>query len=565
MKAPFAAYWPAQVNFSTHPILQQLPLWLSQNPWFAEFDQTGWFEPDSKALEALQADYQQKLTELGQKLLSGQPLEFTDPRFSGKAWAQPLFGSVAALYLLNSDYLQKLMALLPIAPAKPRERLLYLVEQSIAASAPSNFLLSNPDALQQMVNTGGASLFTGLQHLLSDMQEGRLRQCDAGEFKVGVDLATTQGDVVFENDIFQLIHYRPLTEMQYRTPLLIVPPAINKYYILDLKPENSMVKHLLEQGFPVFLISWRNFGEAQSHLRMDDVVQNGVIAAIRAVRAISGVRKLNYLGFCIGGTLLCSALAVLAARGDREVGSVSLLAAFLDYIDTGKIDVFVDEQLVSYRERTIGGKDGTPTGLFRGEDMGNTFSLLRPNELWWNYHVGKYLKGEKPKALDLLFWNNDSTNMPGPMYCWYLRHTYLQNDFKSGTLKLCGETVDLRTIDAPTYIFAAREDHIVPWHSAYASTRVLPGQCRFVLGGSGHIAGVINPPAKKKRGYWTNEAITENADDWMASAKQQEGSWWPDWFAWLGERSGEQVPAKAQTGSAEYPPLEAAPGRYVTE
>jgi len=197
--------------------------------------------------------------------------------------------------------------------------------------------------------------------------------------------------------------------------------------------------------------------------------------------------------------------------------------------------------------------------------MGNTFSLLRPNELWWNYHVGKYLKGEKPRALDLLFWNNDSTNMPGPMYCWYLRHTYLQNDFKSGTLKLCGETLDLRSISADTYIFAAREDHIVPWHSAYASTRLLSGSTRFVLGGSGHIAGVINPPAKKKRGYWTNEAITENADDWMAEATQQEGSWWPDWFAWLGERSGEQIPARTQTGSAEYPPLEAAPGRYVTE
>ena len=544
----FNTYWSGQAPFVACLALQQLRQWMAQTPWFNNFDQSGWFDVAPEQLDRLQIDYQQEWLALGKQLLAQQPFDFSDRRFASSNWHEPIFGSLAAFYLLNSRYMLKLVALLPIDVEKPRKRLNYLIEQAIAACAPSNFLPSNPDALQQLAETGGASLFTGALHLLDDLREGKLRQCDASAFEVGVDLAVTPGDVVFENDIFQLIQYRPLSETQFRTPLFIVPPAINKYYILDLRPENSVVRHLLQAGHPVFLMSWRNFGQEQSSLGIDDLIQDGVISALRVTRAISGERHLNCLGFCIGGTLLATALAVLAARGDHDIASLSLLATFLDYQDTGQIDVFIDEQMVAYRERTIGGQGG-PTGLFRGEDMGNTFSLLRPNELWWNYHVDKYLKGQKPSALDLLFWNNDSTN--------------LQNDLKSGELELCGVKLDLRNVAAPAYILGTQDDHIVPWRSAYASTALLGGPCRFVLGASGHIAGVINPPARGKRHYWSHEQTPQDADQWFAQAEQHAGSWWNDWFAWLAARAGERQPAPAVSGSAEYPPLEPAPGRYV--
>jgi polyhydroxyalkanoate synthase len=401
-------------------------------------------------------------------------------------------------------------------------------------------------------------------HLASDLQEGKMRQCDAGAFKVGVDLANTPGEVVFENELFQLIQYRPQSETQYRRPMFIVPPSINKYYILDLRPDNSMVRHLLQQGHPVFLMSWRNFDEALAGTTWDDLIETAIIKGLQVTREISGEPRPNCMGFCIGGTLLSSALAVLAARGDKEIASVSLLTTFLDYVDTGPIDIFVDEQLVAQRERAIGGVKG-PIGLFKGEDMGNTFSLLRPNDLWWNYNVDKYLKGQKPIPLDLLFWNNDSTNLPGPMYCWYLRHTYLQNDLKSGELDCCGVKLNLGAIDAPAYILATHDDHIVPWRSAYASTELLSGTKRFVLGASGHIAGVINPPAKEKRHYWTNDQITQDPQNWFDNAQQKPGSWWNDWFAWLAEQAGKRQPSVQHMGNAQYPPQEPAPGRYVKQ
>ncbi|WP_449106412.1 class I poly(R)-hydroxyalkanoic acid synthase [Pseudomonas mohnii] len=560
----FAHYWSGQAPFSAAFILQQLRLYMAQNAWFSGYDQGHWFDVPAERLDALQADYQQQWLALGQQLLTRQAFSFDDRRFASGNWGDPLFGSLAAFYLLNSSFLLKLLDLLPIEEEKPRQRLRYLIEQATAASAPSNFLLSNPDALQRLVETQGASLLSGLLHLASDLQEGKLRQCDQGDFEVGVNVAITPGSVVFETPLLQLIQYQPLSATQHQRPVFIVPPAINKYYILDLRPENSLVRHLLEQGHQVFLMSWRNFGQEQADITWDQIIQDGVISALRATRAIAGERQLNCLGFCIGGTLLSCALAVLAARGDHDIASLSLFATFLDYQDTGPISVFVDEQLVAYRERTIGGHGGK-CGLFRGEDMGNTFSLLRPNELWWNYNVDKYLRGEKPKPLDLLFWNNDSTNLPGPMYCWYLRHTYLQNDLKSGMLELCGVKLDLRSISAPAYILGTHDDHIVPWRSAYASTALLPGPVRFVLGASGHIAGVINPPARQKRHYWVNEQIPQGPDDWFQGAVQHPGSWWHDWFAWLAGHAGPLQPASAQIGNAEYPPLEPAPGRYVKQ
>lgn len=560
----FNTFWSGQVPFVASFAVQQLRLWVSSNPWFTGQQYNDWFDLPRETLDSLQSDYQSQWGELGQRLLTGQPFTFDDRRFASGNWSNPLFGSLAAFYLLNAGFLLKLLDKLPIKDKKPRQRLLYLVEQAIAAGAPSNFLASNPDALQRIVDTRGGSLLTGLLHLASDLHEGKMRQCDSGAFKVGEDLAGTPGEVVFENELFQLIQYHPQTETQYRHPVFIVPPSINKYYILDLRPDNSMVRHLLLQGHPVFLMSWRNFDQAHAGTTWDDLIELGIIKGLQVTREISGERRPNCVGFCIGGTLLSSALAVLAARGDKEIASVSLLTTFLDYLDTGPIDIFVDEQLVAYRERTIGGING-PIGLFKGEDMGNTFSLLRPNDLWWNYNVDKYLKGQKPSALDLLFWNNDSTNLPGPMYCWYLRHTYLQNDLKSGELDCCGVKLDLRAIDAPAYILATHDDHIVPWRSAYASTDLLSGTKRFVLGASGHIAGVINPPAREKRHYWTNNQITKDPDTWFNDAQQHCGSWWNDWFTWLAENAGERQPSVRHSGNRQYPALESAPGRYVMQ
>ncbi|MGF6208710.1 class I poly(R)-hydroxyalkanoic acid synthase [Pseudomonas frederiksbergensis] len=560
----FNTYWSGQVPFIASFAVQQLRLWVSTNPWFTGQEYNEWFDLPRGTLDSLQSDYQLQWGDLGQRLMTGQPFTFDDRRFASGAWSQPLFGSLAAFYLLNAGFLLKLLDKLPIKDKKPRQRLLYLVEQAIAAGAPSNFLASNPDALQRVIDTQGASLLTGLLHLASDLQEGKMRQCDSNAFKVGVDLATTPGEVVFENELFQLIQYYPQTETQYRRPVFVVPPSINKYYILDLRPDNSMIRHLLQQGHPVFLMSWRNFDQAHANTSWDDLIETGIIKGLQVTREISGEQRPNCVGFCIGGTLLSSALAVLAARGDKDIASVSLLTTFLDYLDTGPIDIFVDEQLVAYRERTIGGLDG-PIGLFKGEDMGNTFSLLRPNDLWWNYNVDKYLKGQKPIALDLLFWNNDSTNLPGPMYCWYLRHTYLQNDLKSGELDCCGVKLDLRAIEAPAYILATHDDHIVPWRSAYASTELLGGDKRFVLGASGHIAGVINPPANQKRHYWTNNRVSENPDTWFSEAEQHPGSWWNDWFVWLAEHAGERQPSALHAGNTEYPAIESAPGRYVKQ
>ena len=561
---PFSAFFSANLPFVARAALEQLRIWVRHNPWFQGKNTDSWFQVEGATLDRLQTEYGGEWAQLGMQMLTRQPFAFTDARFAGNAWSQPLFGSLAALYLLNSRFLMRLIDELPIESGKMRQRLVFLVDQLIAAGAPSNYLNSNPEALERAVQTGGASLFSGLLHLASDLKEGKLRQCDSGAFEVGVNLATTPGQVVYENPLFQLIQYTPQSETQYKRPLLIIPPAINKFYILDLQPESSLVRYALEQGQPVFLVSWRNADESVATAGWDDYVEQGILEAIKVTQTISGEQQLNMLGYCVGGTLLACGLAVLAARGEKPAASLTLLVTLLDFEDTGVLDVFVDEEIVRYRERTIGGEGGN-YGLFRGEDMGNTFSLLRPNELWWNYGIEKYLKGQKPRSLDLLFWNNDHTHLPGPMYCWYLRHAYLQNDLKSGRLQVCGETVDLGKLDMPTYLVGTREDHIVPWRSAFASSRLLKGPTRFVLGASGHIAGIINPPAKKKRSYWTSEALPSDPDQWFAAASEHPGSWWGDWTEWLAKTSGERVPATGKLGSKKYPPLEAAPGRYVLQ
>lgn len=560
----FVGFWSAQTPFIANMTLQQLRMWFSSSSWFAGTDLSPWFEVSQDRLNLLQTEFQNEWQQLGMQLLMRQPLTFNDRRFQDESWQEPLFGSMAAYYLLNSRYLLRLVEELKIPQQRDRERVNFMVEQAIAACAPSNFLASNPDALKHAVETSGASLVSGLLQLAEDIQDGKLRHSDRADFEVGKDLATTPGNVVFENDLFQLIQYLPQSETQYSVPMLVVPPAINKFYILDLRPENSLVRHALEAGHAVYLMSWRNIGPSQAHRSWDDYLQHGVITAIRTTRAIAGERKVNCLGYCVGGTLLASALAVLAGRGDNDIASLTLMTTFLDFVDTGAVGLFVDENMVAMHEHSIGGK-GVMPGVFRGEDMANTFSLLRPNELWWNYSIDRYLKGIKPKAFDLLFWNNDSTNLPGPMYTWYLRHCYLQNALKSGEIECCGQKIDFGNIKAPAYVLGTEEDHIVPWKSAYASAQLLGGKTQFVLGGSGHIAGVVNPPAKKKRSYLLNEALPQSAEAWLEDSRQEPGSWWPHWYQWLEQYSGERKPAVAQCGNAEYPVIEPAPGRYVVE
>jgi len=482
-----------------------------------------------------------------------------DRRFAGQDWlANPTAAYTAGMYLLNARTLMQLADHVQ-ADEKTRQRIRFAVQQWVDAASPSNYLALNPEAQRRALDTHGESIARGLQHLWNDLRQGHLSQTDETVFEVGRNVAMTPGAVVYENELFQLVEYAPITEKVHERPLLLVPPCINKFYILDLQPDNSLVRYALSEGHRVYMLSWVNADESLAHKTWDDYIEDGVIRAIQEVRAISRQDQINALGFCIGGTLVGTALAVLAARGESPVASLTLLTAFLDFSDTGILDLFIDETMVRLREASIG-----QGGLLQGRELAATFSFLRPNDLVWNYVVGNYLKGETPPPFDLLYWNSDSTNLPGPMYCWYLRHTYLENNLKvPGKVTVCGEPVDLRRLDLPTFLYASREDHIVPWHSAYDTVHVLPGKKQFVLGASGHIAGVINPPTKKKRSHWTNARLPKTAQAWFDGATEHPGSWWPLWSDWLKLHAGKLVAAPKKPGDARHPPIEPAPGRYV--
>ncbi|OYU42783.1 MAG: class I poly(R)-hydroxyalkanoic acid synthase, partial [Burkholderiales bacterium PBB4] len=384
---------------------------------------------------------------------------------------------------------------------------------------------------------------------------------DESLFEVGKNVATTEGAVVFENDLFQLIEYKPLTAKVFEKPFLLIPPCINKFYILDLQPENSLIRYAVEQGHRTFVVSWRNPDASLAKATWDDYIEKAVMKAISVVQDITAAPTINALGFCVGGTMLGTALGVLAARGEKPVASATFLTTFLDFSDTGILDVFIDEAFVQYREKELG-----QGGLMKGSDLSSTFSFLRPNDLVWNYVVGNYLKGETPPPFDLLYWNSDSTNLPGPYYAWYLRNTYLENNLvKPGKATVCGEKLDLGLVDIPAYIYGSREDHIVPIGGAYASTQVLPGKKRFVQGASGHIAGVINPPAKNKRSHWirADGKLPKTHAQWLLGATENPGSWWTDWSDWLKGHAGKQIAAPKTYGRGKYKATHAAPGTYV--
>jgi polyhydroxyalkanoate synthase len=518
--------------------------------------------PPEKLTE-LQTAYMDEMSRLWAGLMTQHIPEIKDRRFSSPAWkSSPYHAFTAAAYLLNAKFMNALADSVEVDD-KIRKKIRFALQQGIDAMSPSNFLATNPEAQQKIIETKGESLTRGIMHMVADMRRGHISQTDETAFEVGRNVATTEGAVVFENDVMQLLQYRPLTPKVHKRPLLMVPPCINKFYILDLQPDNSVIRYAVSQGHTVFVVSWVNPDDSHSELTWDDYIENGAITAIETAQAISGEKQINVLGFCVGGTILSTALAVMAARGKKPASSLTLLTTMLDFSDVGGIDIYVDEAQVLQREQAI-----SKGGLMPGRDFAAAFSSLRPNDLVWNYVESNYLKGEEPPPFDLLYWNSDSTNLPGPMFCYYLRNMYLENKLLiPGRLSVSGDPVDLGRVQTPTFIYASREDHIVPWASAYVTTALINtgkrSNNRFVLGASGHIAGVINPPAKKKRSYWTNDELPAAADQWLAEATEHAGSWWPEWADFLSSHAGEMIAAPKKYGNTRHKAIEPAPGRYV--
>ncbi len=516
----------------------------------------------------LQQNYQASQMKLWQGFLSQGAAETKpdaatkgDRRFSGSEWSDmPLFDYIRQSYLLASDWLIGAVEKSELDPPTKR-KMLFFARQYVDAMSPSNFLATNPEVLKLAMDSQGESLANGLKNLMEDIEKGRISMTDETKFAVGKNIAMTPGAVVFENELIQLIQYTPTTKTVHERALLLVPPCINKFYLMDLEPENSFVRFALDQGHKVFMVSWRNVKEPQQHLTWDDYLELGVIEAIEVTRNIGKNDKINVLGFCVGGTLVSSALAVLAARGETPVASVTLMTSLLEFTDVGDIGAYIDENMVRQREQQLANG-----GLVAGKEIAMAFSSLRANDLIWQYVVNNYLKGKTPEAFNLLFWNSDATNLPGPMYAYYLRHFYWQNELvQKNKLTMCGEKIDIGKIDMPAYIFAAKEDHIVPWTSSFKGAYNLGGKLEFVLGASGHIAGSMNPASKNKRNYWVGGKIGKGNEEWLASAKSVDGSWWNHWATWLKKKAGRGVPAHAKLGNAKYKAIEAAPGRYVME
>jgi polyhydroxyalkanoate synthase subunit PhaC len=490
---------------------------------------------------------------------SNAALSKGDKRFKDDSWHdQPYYELLRQSYLLGSKQLHEFVEGAQVDD-KTKLQLRFYARQFIDAMSPSNFPATNPEVIRKAIATRSASLTDGIRNLIDDIQKGRITRVDETAFEVGRNLAVTPGSVVFENELIQLIQYAPQTSEVEKTPVLFVPPCINKYYLLDLGTGNSLVEYAVAQGHRVFMISWRSALPEMGHLTWDDYLELGPLRAIDVVLNITGAERTHALGFCVGGTILSCAAAVLAARQQEKIAILTLLTTMLDFSDTGEIGLLIDAASVALREATIG-----KGGILPGKELAFTFGTLRANDLIWRYVVDNYLKGATPDAFDLLYWDSDSVSLPGPMYCWYTRNTYLENNIKDpGKTKQCGVPIDLSKVKVPVYLLASREDHIVPWKTAYRSKDLIGENARFVLAASGHVAGVINPPARNKRSHWLNDNLASEPERWFDGAQEKPGSWWPDWDAWMKRHSTGIVPAPAQLGNAQYPPIEPAPGRYV--
>jgi polyhydroxyalkanoate synthase len=486
-----------------------------------------------------------------------------DKRFADPEWkSNQFFDFVLQLYLLTTQWAQGLVRDAEGLDPHTRKKAAFYVQQVTNALSPSNFVLTNPEVLRETLTSNGGNLVRGMKMLAEDIEAGhgtlRIRQSDPSNLEVGVNMATTPGKVIFQNDLMQLIQYTPATENVLRTPLLIVPPWINKFYILDLKPDKSFIKWCVDQGLTVFVISWVNPDKRLGDKTWEDYMKEGPLAAIDAIERVTGEMKVHTMGYCVGGTLLATTLAWLAEKRRVRVTSATFLAAQVDFTNAGDLLVFVDEEQISAIER-----DMKASGVLEGAKMAMAFNMLRSNDLIWSYVVSNYLKGKPPSAFDLLHWNSDATRMPAANHSYYLRNCYLENRLSSGTMALDNTLLDLSKVKVPVYNLATREDHIAPAESVLYGSQFFGGPVKYVLSGSGHIAGVVNPPAAGKYQYWTNDNIKNvTLADWIKNAQEHKGSWWPDWRQWLQTIDPEEVPAR-EVGTAALPPIEDAPGSYV--
>ncbi len=486
-----------------------------------------------------------------------------DKRFKHEDWQEHfLFDYVKQSYLIAARWLHNSVASVEGMDEESAKRVNFFTRQYIDALAPSNFALTNPEVFKETIASGGQNLVKGLHNLLDDIERGqgqlKISMTDPKAFQLGVNIATTPGKVVFQNDLAQLIQYEPSTKKVHQRPLLIVPPWINKYYILDLREKNSLIKWAVDQGMTVFVISWVNPDAGFAKKNFDDYLREGPLAALDAIEQATGEKEVNALGYCLGGTLLAATLGYLAGTKSDRVASASFMTSLIDFSEPGELEVFIDEEQVAALEKRMNER-----GYLEGSEMANTFNMMRSNDLMWSFVVNNYLLGRDPFPFDLLHWNCDSTRMPAAMHSFYLRNMYMHNLLRvPGGITLNGVPIDLGDVKVPTYFVSAIEDHIAPWKTTYHGPHILGGASRFVLGGSGHIAGMINPPSANKYGFWTNDALPESPDDWLAGARAHEGSWWTNWLEWLNPHLGEQVSARIP-GKGKLKVLEPAPGSYA--
>lgn len=501
--------------------------------------------------------------------VSGEPAheviapEKGDKRFKHPMWTEnPGLSVLKQAYLIASEAVMSSIEATQGVDAKTVRRAKFFARQFADAMSPSNVAFFNPAVIEETIRTGGQNLAKGMQNLLADLTEndGRVALVDKSAFEVGRNVALSAGKVVYRNELAELIQYAPSTQTTYARPVVVVPPWINRYYVLDLQPENSFIKNLVDSGHTTFVISWRNPDAAMAKTSMDDYLQKGPLECARVATEITRTAQVNLVGYCIGGTLSAMLLAYLAARKDPLVNSATLLASLIDFEEAGEIDAFLGEDALANLEHKM-----SERGYLQGVEMGDTFNMLRSNDLIWSVAVNRYLLGKDAPAFDLLYWNSDSTRMPHAMHSYYLRNMYVENNLvKPNALRVLDTPIDLRRVRNDVYCVATLEDHIAPWRSLYKTTHLLSGKVDFRLGHSGHIAGIVNPPSKKKGHWWSAVSNPPSPDEWMASAKQHEGSWWPDWNRWLARHAGTKVKAR-KAGTKKYPPLKDAPGSYVRE
>jgi len=488
-----------------------------------------------------------------------------DNRFKDEEWQTNfVFDYLKQSYLIAARHIHDVVSSVEGIPDESKRKVDFFTRQYIDALSPSNFAATNPQVVRETMKSGGTNLVKGLKNLLEDLDEGdgqiRIKMTDPKAFKVGVNVATMPGKVVFQNELMQLIQYAPLTKEVYRRPLFIIPPWINKFYILDLREKNSFIRWATGQGHTVFVISWVNPDARLAHKNFEDYMFQGPLAALDAIAQATGEREANAIGYCLGGTLLGSTLGYMATKRDDRIKSATFFVSLLDFSIPGELGVFIDEKQVENLERRMNER-----GFLEGSEMAGTFNMLRANDLIWSFVINNYLLGKEPFPFDLLYWNSDSTRMPAQMHSFYLRNMYLKNALRNpGGVTLGGVPIDLGKTKVPSYFISTAEDHIAPWKSTYLGARLLKGPVRFVLGGSGHIAGIVNPPAAKKYFYWTNEALPPSPEAWEAGATRHEGSWWNDWLRWIDALNGPDRVSARQPGDGKLKPIEDAPGSYVS-